>query len=123
MSRSRRRGREGRDTIAIANPLLFFGLPFTSTLLREVEDRRTFHPSGSFRPVFSPPSDAPIFKAARSKRPSSFPSDALAYSIPDMTPTCIRRRRRREVIFASGKGGRRGRQRRHRRKWDSSIHC
>lgn len=120
---SKRRGRKGRDNISITSPLsLFFGLPFTSTFLREVEDRRSFYP-GSSRPVFSPPSHLPIFKAARSKRPSSFPSDALAFSVPDMTPTCIRRRQRREVMFASGNGGRRGKQRRHRRSRFSDVHC
>lgn len=99
------------------------------------EDRRRWEPQGgpqdvhrvarriSGRParVIAPPA-----RKTRSTRPkfASSPPAALVFRAPARVAVCVRRRTRREVIFARGQAGRPGRPSRPpRRSVYSSIHC
>ena len=91
--------------------------------LRLVEDRRTWHPERQRRAARGfnraatrvvAPRWAPLFGAAVTAK--------LAFSSPPSVAICVRRKQRREVMFALKKSGKRG-QRRPRRSWYSSIKC
>lgn len=116
MARGSRRTRttswNGRDTFDIASPRLSVSSVFApssaftrSSLLREVEDRRTWHPEGLYRPARSfnvprhrliVPATAPLSKNV---------SPAVAFAQPSKVLVCVRRSARREVIFAKGRAG------------------
>lgn len=97
--------------------------PTRSRQIRLLEDRRYWHPIGPQRPArawnmnaarVSVPTYAKLAGAAVTAK--------LAFAGPASVAICVRRSRRREVMFALRKGGRRG-QRRPRRNWYSSIRC
>lgn len=104
--------------------------PFSGPLTL-IEDRRTFHPLGPQRGAVSFSgaqhglrlSDREVTDRFHGLR--KFPSQTkavVAFDAPDDVLVCVRRRRRKEVLFAKRKTGRRG-QRRPRRNWFSQIHC
>lgn len=133
LARSRNRStnvnRAGRDAFDIANPTGLLGLeapdPVRSSSLLQLEDRRTFSPV-TYRPpatVRRPfrlvvPNAKPRFRA---RRASKFEA-GIAFDRPEAVLVCVRRHRRREVLFAKSKAGRGG-MRRPRRTWLSSISC
>lgn len=95
--------------------------------LRFIEDRREFHPLGDDRPagVF-------MFREARQVVPSRkrqvgksvadlLPS-GVQFNVPGEVALCVRRKRRREVMFAIRKHGRNG-GRRYRRTRHSEVSC
>lgn len=91
--------------------------------LRLVEDRRQWHPDGPRRAAtgfnrWAPRIIAPGWAAVAGAAVTA----KLAFAGSSAVPICIRRKTRREVIFAKRKAGRRG-QRRPRRSWFSKIHC
>lgn len=82
--------------------------------LGEVEDRRQYHPLGKFRPVRS------IHERSAARL---FDRPPIAFARPSHLPVCIRRKRRKEVIFALKKAGKGARQRKRRRNETSDISC
>ena len=140
MSRRRRR----RDVLTpspIANPRLprvtapSLSLPVLrpSSLLTEIEDRRTYSPLGPLRGAVSFSGAQHGLRAVDRKTTDrfsglrKFPSQTKAhvgFDAPVHVLVCVRRKRRKEVLFAkrkTGSGG--GRQRRPRHNWFSKIHC
>lgn len=97
--------------------------------LSEIEDRRTYHPLGSDRPALY--SVAPLQVKDRRPsprqrragfRPHSQTKGVIAFAEPDQVVLCVRRKERREVLFAKrfhkrGRGGPR------RRNWTTQISC
>jgi len=101
-----------------------------STLLREIQDRRQFHPDRPYAPagVFSG-----VYQRKIIDRPVRAPNGFLSpsvdiapgrfgFAVPEKVAICVRRKRRREVLFArrgTGKGSR------ARRKYNyfSTINC
>lgn len=122
-------------------------LPRPIPVLREIEDRRTFHPD----PIRDARSfDTPYHRLVVSKplRPSSYVnpfsrssslspravsprafrspvlSPSVAFHAPEKVLICVRRAVRKEVMFAKKfAGGRGGRQRRPKYNWFSSVSC
>lgn len=105
--------------------------------LRPVEDRRVHHPDGVNRPALTTggrPAPVTVVNRPRSKTAprvqknrfgsavASQTKGVLTFAAPDQTAVCIRRGRRKEVLFAKGKAGR-GRMRPGRRTWLSKIGC
>lgn len=131
----RRRSTDRTDAIAsqIANPRLFRPTPLIVTRLppvhrAEVEDRRTHHPLGFFRParmITGHPSHLVAKPGpAKFRRASLQVPKAIAFEAPKKTLICVRRKQRKEVLHAlkkTGKGG--GKRRRPRRNWYSAISC
>lgn len=121
----RGRGRGERDAFDIANePLLDFPLVFPSLPGGlEFEDRRTWHPEPDTRPALSFDGEHHQLEVARRVRPggrpggrlvAGFPSPIVAFKTPSRVLICVRRKSRREVLFAyrrtrRGAGGRRRR--------------
>lgn len=97
-------------------------------VLTAIEDRRTFHPLGQVRParMITGNSHTPVVaKVSRSKKfrpPRLYPGPGLRFAIPEKTLICLRRKKRKEVLFAKRKTGRRG-QRKPRFNWYSRISC
>lgn len=121
MARRNRRNRQRqRDANPIANPpirLLPAPVLARSGRLIEIEDRRKYQPS-----FHSPPrslsrvarvlNTVPRTRTYRSRRPTAL---GAAFSHPKTVLTCIRRKMRREVLFATGRSGSNpGRRRRNR---------
>lgn len=123
------------------NPVSLAPLPKSPQVaapLRQVEDRRTFNPEHGNRPaltiagtpavitVKSRPRPKPKTKASRAQvnrfgtlQPSQTKA-AVTFAAPAATVVCIRRQRRKEVLFAKGKTSSRGHRR---RSWLSKISC
>jgi len=100
-------------------------LPRLVAPLSTYEDRRAYHPiSRAFRPAFSIPTAARIIKAVEPKASRRFQSQTkatLAFAEPRRVLVCIRRRTRKEVLLALGKGG--GGKRKPRRNHLSEVTC
>jgi len=97
--------------------------------LTEIEDRRTYHPLGSDRPALY--SVAPLRVKDRQPsrrqrqagfRPNSQTKGVIAFAEPDQVVLCVRRKERREVLFAKKKT-RRGPGGPRRRNWTTFISC
>lgn len=94
------------------------------SVLRQVEDRREFHPLGRRQP-------AKMVSGVTAKKLKVKPnaknkalSARLAFSAaPKKVALCVRRARRKEVLFAFNKTGRRSSHSRKRRNLYSSISC
>lgn len=116
MARRRRSdNRSQRDTNDIASPLLdrakllnseAFRAAFVDPDLREWEDGRTFHPDGVFRPAGVRRSR---FARQLFATDSAYSRQAVAFAVPKQVAVCVRRKQRREVLFAKrrmkGRGG------------------
>lgn len=150
MSRSRRRREDNLPSLTTSLPSV--SAPSVSarrsplvaspsqTILQQIEDRRTFHPLGESRPArFSTGGPSRIsvkdrayngrYKYADPHRISanihlnSGTKAPLSFAAPDGTIVCIRRRTRKEVLFATRRAGRGGKQRKHRRNAYSGVRC
>lgn len=93
-----------------------------------VEDHRTWHPAPVRTPRLRSSRPAKV-QLAKPKRPLAHsakgrffgPTVPLAFKTPTYVNECVRRKQRREVLLAKGKGG--GRHRPPRRNWLSNIRC
>lgn len=136
MARSSR-AKRGRDSFHIANrrlPLSYSNLTINPTL-RFYEDRRTFHPEGRFRPArsFNKTRHRLVMSDYRKTRKnikrnnfikSYGPPISVGFREPERVLICVRRKRRREVMFALNKTGKgKGRQKRPRYSEYSKISC
>lgn len=134
MARRSRRGSSRRSTADARRdtPRIASGVPLLRSLSKSlslVEDRRHFHPAGDFRPARSRRSANHRLDAAdrrlRSPVPvwksESIPS-RVVFHAPKSVLICVRRNRRREVLFASG-GASKRHKRRPRRNWFSAVSC
>lgn len=146
MSRRNRRNRldsERRDAFDIARrslPLerLISPIPYSSTNLRLYEDRRQWNPEPYTEPARSFSQSrhrlrvgANVRSTAKRVSPGggrnlwsalTWPSANVAFRQPRQVLICVRRQRRKEVLFAKGLGGRRG-QRSPRFTQYSSVSC
>lgn len=111
----------GRDPSPIARQSLprWTSIPVNLQLF---EDRRTFHPQGFTRPVFT--TQRPAGRIVQKWHPRSRLKGVaqLSFAIPEKVTLCVRRKRRKEVLFAKKKAGKTG-QRKPRRNYWSSISC
>lgn len=97
------------------------------SVLQLVEDRREFHPDGVFRPArafgMRRNSDVVIGQLSSGERGSKrFGADLFHFAVPRKVVICVRRKERREVLFANRKTGRGARAPRS-RNWFSDISC
>lgn len=118
------------DVQRFPDPLLapdYLGLRRLYTpVLREFEDRRLFHPAGELRP-------AGVLSERLSRRiiakssPVSLRDDISArvgFAVPSKVVVCVRRKQRRETLFATGGAGAGRRVSKQRRRTAlSSIDC
>lgn len=126
MAKSSRRS--GRDPSPIARALALPRSFYAPVNLALFSDLRTFHPD-PFRPAPAFRRSAARVVVARPKRVRSgvrisagtIPHQ-LTFAAPDKVILCVRRKRRKQVMFAKGKAGKRG-QRKPRRNYWSSISC
>lgn len=109
--------------------------------LVQVEDRRTFHPDQRNRPAKTISGrTAPITVGNRPRKKPETPGARLArlrfgpkvhsqtkghltFAVPSETIVCLRRKRRKEVIFAKNKAGKGSRKPNRTRSWLSKISC
>lgn len=94
----------------------------TNTPLDLYEDGRLFHPEKPFGPALDI-GGRPGRLVAGSKNKNKFPSHQVQFEAPGRVIHCVRRKRRREVIFAKRKHRKGAGARRHRRTWWSNIRC
>lgn len=92
-------------------------------LLTEIEDRRSHHPLGVHRPARQD-TGHPV-KPHKVAKPTKFRqlSAGFQFAQPERTLICVRRKQRKEVLFAKRKTGKGVRRRRPRRTWLSNIGC
>jgi len=65
----------------------------------------------------------PLSTPYKNLYPRVEPLHRIAPNLPKNAVVCVRRAVRREVLFATGRGGSRKKQRPHRRNETSNIHC
>lgn len=91
------------------------------------EDRRVYHPEGRFRPAlasFRPAARIVAVDPVRKNRIVPKQTKAtLAFADPGKVFVCVRRKVRREVLFASGRGAAPKPKRPPRRNPQSQISC
>lgn len=121
-----------------ASPARFNPLPpITRTILQQLEDRREWHPEGYARPArgWSLPRHRLVMRQSKgeARRSSSFSFQSpflpsfqsvpigIGFKAPKQVAICIRRKIRKEVILATGKGG--ARHRKPTRSYYSEVFC
>lgn len=123
-----------RDTVAIASRRLSFPTfafaPLSHYFLLQ-EDRRRYHPDGVFRdPVAVPRSAARLVVPPRKGGVKSgglggirlrYPTASIGFQRPSRVAICVKRKSRREVIFAIGRGG--AGNRKGKRNYTSGFSC
>lgn len=132
--RSSHKNKARRDTTVIANPRLpsrRMSIPSYSGL-KMIEDRRTFHPQGIYRParsfhrsqhrLVSHVQTVPTYNRTRGVYRVLSMARPVAFEAPRSVLVCVRRKRRSEVLHALGHTGKRG-QRKPRQSYFSSIRC
>lgn len=134
MRRRRKKDRSERGATATSNQRLLepsISITPSRSYLQEIEDRREFHPERADRPalsLFGRPHRLTEHKVVhRRARPvllkrSSMPPQPIGFVNPQQVVVCVRRKQRKEVLFALGKTGR-GARRKPRRTWRSEISC
>lgn len=136
MSRRRRRNEKGRrDNTLIANQRLpasidVFNLRQLELPLTLIDDRRTYHPDPARLPKMI--TGAPVsfkvrkkpttYQKSLKKNWQSYVPNLISFAENKNVLICIRRKKRKEVLFAKKKTGMRG-QKRPRFNSYSSIHC
>lgn len=147
MGKSRRRNRNSSPTVSstarrdvrnITNAIhesLLAPVFSPVTSLRLYEDRRLWHPEGRYAPARSfsrsrhrlrevAPSRVSEARRSRSvSNMSSLPVHRIGFERPERVLICVRRKMRREVLFARRKTGRGVKRRRPRFNWYSKISC
>lgn len=120
-SRARRDGRK-RDISFIPRPRLLPTVVIPPLRLPLIEDRRRFHPLREYRPAMSlRRSDARVVIDRPRQRPFSFP-DVFRFQVPRRVAICVRRKRRREALFALNRTGKGSRAPKSRNYW-SDVSC
>lgn len=96
-----------------------------TTLLPVLEDRRQFHPLGPDRPALAWTRSATqlVPKQRPAFRQPSQTKGIISYSDPRQVYVCVRRKIRRQVLFARSGGGAPKFRKRPRRNPQSSISC
>lgn len=145
MARSKNKNKKTTySSMPSAKPLAFarpVSLPrlnrLPSVTLNTFEDRRTFHPEPYTRVAFALPRSASQLVAGHHRNvnvnKSSHPGKAsypvalsvpsrIAFKVPERVALCVRRSRRKEVLFALGRTGKGSHSPKRRNKW-SSIGC
>lgn len=104
-----------------ASPLLPVSLP--RSVVRSVEDRRTFHPLRTSRPAAALPRAASrlVVKSSAVNHFRDNLSARVGFAVPERVAVCVRRKERREVIHAIGRAGGGGSRRRRRNNWSDVI--
>ena len=92
-----------------------------SNTLRQIEDRRTFHPQAEKRPARS--INRAQHKLVLHKPNAPKLSHKVAFSAPKNVLICIRRKRRKEVLFAKKQTRKGAGAKRHRRNYFSEVTC
>lgn len=91
-----------------------------------LDDNRRFHPMGPLRPVAATRRYARALVERAPIKPSTykptFPSLKLGFAVPEKVARCVRRKTRREVMFATRQTGKGARSRRKRDYW-SNVRC
>lgn len=116
-----------RDNDLIANllapvqpePLVSPGHYLPADLFNEIEDRRTFHPERDFRQPMDTTAEPAGYRRQKSY---STRQHLVRFDAPEKALVCVRRKTRREVIFAKRKHRKGAGSRRH-RNYLSNIRC
>lgn len=125
---ARRRSHKQRDNNTITSRMLLHKLavPLPSLLpsLRMIEDRREFYPDRlrPARALFSDAADMVVARPLGRRADLSVPF-RLSFRDGSKVAICVRRKQRREVLFADLRTGKGSRVRRRRRNEYSDVRC
>lgn len=101
---------------------LLDGLDRARSLVRSIEDRRFFHPERDYRPALSfGRRSSVVISSSVAGRHVGVPA-RVRFDLPERVAKCVRRKERREVMFAKRKT-RKGAGSRRRRDWWSDVSC
>lgn len=97
------------------------GLAQARAVVKSIEDRRFWYP-GPVRPARSLHGGGRIVPSKAPKLAGRFPPSGLSFDAPHKVAVCVRRKERREVLFAMKRTGKGSRSRRRRNKF-SNMGC
>lgn len=129
---TRRRKRQRRASAVLSQPLtvrLLRPLAVPARHVRSpsvaIEDRRSYHPLQKFRPArqWSGHPVKPNVVAKPSRKFSAALPFNTRFAAPARTMICVRRKTRKEVLFATMKTGKGARSRSRRRNYFSEVSC
>lgn len=125
---SKNRTREASDSLTVSLRSAPIKTRWPSPALTQIQDLRTFDFSPGTRPakLFTGSNATVGFvpnvnKKSAGKRPRLF-NGQMAFTAPSETLVCVRRARRKEVLFAKKKTGKSGQRKPRRNAW-SSYKC
>lgn len=117
----------GRPAAPAGRP--FFQIVRPQVSLQLIEDRRRFHPAGKYAPagVMSRRDQRRIVEktlsVVREGGRLAMPVGRFGFAVPDKVAVCVRRKQRREAIFALGRTGAGAAAKRRRRSEFTEISC
>ena len=133
MARSRSRNRNStprsyRDPVpshSLVSPLDVLrsldALQRAQRVVAALEDRRRFHPLGPYRPAQASVRSARRLVVSQPTHTRTKLPSGIRFADPHKVSLCVKRKTRREVIMAKGRGG--GAHRRPRRNQWSEVKC
>ena len=130
MARRKKRSRSSqRDDTTIASPLLRTNpVRYTSPIL-SLDDRRRFVPFEYDRPLSVRKDQRKVVervsraRRAENKKPARQRHYKFSFAVPEKVVVCVRRKRRREVLFAMRRTGKGSRKLHRRRDHYSDVRC
>lgn len=121
--RKRRKDRSSeRDNKSIASSNLLTNTVYS--LLSDIEDRRQYNPSryAAARGLSKGSAFVQAGEARGSRSSKKFAPDVFRFTRPNNVAVCVRRQRRKEVLFALKRTGKGSKSRRHRNSL-SDVSC
>lgn len=130
MAKGRKRGQREASAFStgsavLPSPVVRLALSSLQPLFQQVQDRRSFHPQGTARPPLKVSGKRTRIDVRRKPgaRASMRPGlSSLSFQDPERVLVCVRRRTRRQVLFAKRKTWKGARGRRARNAW-SRVSC
>lgn len=122
---ARKRNKRHGQRVDFSNARLL--LARSNSLLSDIEDRRLFYPERA-RPArglskhASVIGIAPVPKTGAKRVGGKYKPDVFRFNVPEKVAVCVRRKERREVLFALKKRGKGSRSRRLRNEF-SDVSC
>lgn len=96
--------------------------PYTKSILA-LEDRRYFAPAGTYPRAQFHRSPVIVVSPNRNKDKSNVVPHKVRFAVPKEVSLCVRRKQRRQVLFALNKRGKGSRARRRHRSEFSDVKC
>lgn len=124
---SKKRNRNDNKQRDVYNPIATRSV-LRNTYLTDIEDRRLYDPLRDYRPAkglskYAAEIGIKPYKQRRDKPRKAMTPDVFKFNVPAKVAICVRRKKRREVLFAKKRTGKGARAYRRRRNYYTEVSC